>query len=138
MGQNTLHLSTLLSPRSMWKFSRFLVFVIGEASLLQAGFGKSRQEQCFAAAERERVSTMSFARCMGRQGTHGSPVTTTQVTCHSFKPPYLTFGLKFVSNKPGHTINYSSLLAMVALIFPSPSKSMHISMKHRVIQGNFL
>lgn len=54
MGQDVLHLSSLLSPRNMWKFSRLLVFVPEGVRVFQAGFG-NRQEQCFAAAERERV-----------------------------------------------------------------------------------
>lgn len=40
----------------MGKFSRLLVFVSEEGTLIQGVFGKSRQEQSFAAAERERIS----------------------------------------------------------------------------------
>lgn len=87
MREDVLHLSALLSPRSMWKFSRLLIFVPEEVRLIRAGFGKRRQEQSFATAEREGVSTTQFVMCVGRQGPRGCPVTTTQVTCHSFKSP---------------------------------------------------
>lgn len=74
MRQDVLHLFILLSPRRMGKFSRLLVFVSEEVRHIQGEFGKSRQEQCFPAAEKERISHHVHEQA----GSHGSPVSTTQ------------------------------------------------------------
>lgn len=77
IGHDILRLSTPVSPTGLWRFSRLLAFIPEEVRLIQGGFGKSSQEQCFAGAEREKLSTTLFAMCMGRQGALSSPVAIT-------------------------------------------------------------